>query len=426
MQMGLGYDMAYAAASIASAPVWGFKLLRTGKWRTDWPARFGRGEAIARRDSGPTILIYGVSVGEISATRTLVDRLEQLQPDANLIIASLTNTGMARAEAMYGDRVPTVRFPFDFSWMVHRFLDRIKPDAVALMELEVWPNFVHACVRRGIGVCVVNGRLSAHSFRGYKRIAPVIRPVFGRLAAAGVQSDEFAARFCELGAPEAHVHVMDTIKWDTADLTNDIAGADALARELGIDQARPVVVLGATGAREERPLVNALRATCSKQVQIVIVPRKPERFDAVAAQFPQVVRRSVTGTPRDNSNNFLLDTMGELRKAYALADVVIVGRSFNGWGASDPIEPIALGKPTIIGPDYQNFAHVVDALVQGDGIERAVDPADAARRADALLNDPVRAQQLASCGREVIRNRQGATDRYAKLILGLLPTTDRH
>lgn len=209
MQMGLGYDMAYAAASIASAPVWGFKLLRTGKWRTDWPARFGRGEAIARRDSGPTILIYGVSVGEISATRTLVDRLEQLQPDANLIIASLTNTGMARAEAMYGDRVPTVRFPFDFSWMVHRFLDRIKPDAVALMELEVWPNFVHACVRRGIGVCVVNGRLSAHSFRGYKRIAPVIRPVFGRLAAAGVQSDEFAARFCELGAPEeigrAHV-----------------------------------------------------------------------------------------------------------------------------------------------------------------------------------------------------------------------------
>ena len=416
--MLLAYDVAYTIAAIATSPIWAFRMLQTGKWRTDWPARFGRCDLpddTERRTR--TVLIHAVSVGEVNAVRLLVDRLAERAPQARIVISTTTDTGTERARRLFEPRFKVVRYPLDFSACVGRFLDRVRPDLVALVENEVWPNFTSRCARRRIPVCVINGRLSEHSFKRYRLIKPVARAMFGRLTAAAVQSRADADRFTALGTPADRVRVLDTMKWDTAQVSDRVAGAGELARAMGIDRSKPVLVAGSTAPGEEKLLID----TCSSPAQLVLVPRRPERFKQVAQMVPGIVRRSEhpdgTDRPQDGQRLFLLDTMGELRKAYALADVALVGRSFLGLHGSDMIEPIALGKPTIIGTHHSNFADTMAALVAEHGIEVSNDPGPLA--ADLLAHRD-RAADLARRGREVILTRQGSTDRHVELLMELL------
>lgn len=443
--MALRYDIVYSFAAAAAAPVLGYRMLRTGKWRTDWPGRFGHGPALHNGrasdhegESRPTLLIHAVSVGEVNAIRQLVDRLAAATPPPpppppRLVISTTTDTGQSRARELFGERHPVVRYPLDFTRCVRRFLDRVRPDAVALTELEVWPNFVRECRRRDIPVCVINGRLSARSFSRYRRVVPLIRPTFAGLAAAAVQTPAYAQRFEALGTPRERIHVLDTMKWDTARIVDDgatVDGAEALARAMGIDPRRPVVVAGSTGEGEEQLLIDQ-RAHWPEGTQLVLVPRKPERFESVARLAPGIVRRSehpdtpdappptppTAPSPADARPIFLLDTMGELGKAYALADVAIVGRSFNGWGGSDPIEPVAMGKASVVGPDHANFEDVVTALREAGGLRVVDAPGPAVAE---LLADADAAARLADAGRAAIRQRQGATERHVQMLTQIM------
>lgn len=433
-------DLAYLLAGLASAPLWGWRLWRTGKWRTDWGARFGR---IPPLPPAPrTLLLHGVSLGEINATRSLVRALRELDPGLRIVLSATTDTGFARARALYDAEHPVVRFPFDLTPAVRGFLDSIRPDAVALMELELWPTFMDECQMRRIPVAVVNGRLSPRSFRRYRRVRPLVHSMFARVEVAAVQTEEYAARFRALGTRPDRVHVVDNLKWEVplpgdAPSTGEgrpsgegVAGAAssasasgtpaALAAALGIDRTRPLVVGGSTAPGEEAMLAEALPT----QVQLLLAPRRPERFEAVAAAFPGVIRRTShpDGTERrvdPSTRVFLLDTLGELGNAYALADVAVVGRSFvPGYGGSDPIEPAARGRPVVIGPDHGNFAEVVEAFREGGAILVADHPGKAAA---ALLADPAEAFTLATRGMEVIRRHRGAASRTAALLLSLLP-----
>ncbi|MFC1574883.1 3-deoxy-D-manno-octulosonic acid transferase, partial [Gemmatimonadota bacterium] len=317
-------------------------------------------------------------------------------------------------------RHPVVRFPFDFSWMVRRFLDAVGPKAVALMELEVWPNLAQSCQARGVPLVVINGRLSDASFGSYRWARRWVKPMFQGLSAVAAQTEEYAQRFRELGTPPDRVVITDTMKWDTVRLADQVDGSRELGAALGIDPDRPLVVAGSTGPGEEELLL----ADRPQGVQLLLVPRKPERFDEVARLAPGMARRSLrpdgadteTG-PRPGADLFLLDTMGELTKAYALADVALVGRSFVPMGGSDPIEPVALGKPTVMGPHHDNFRDVVTALADAGGIRITNRPMDVV---EELLDDPEKGRVMAQGGREAIRRRQGATGRHVELLQGVL------
>lgn len=436
--MKIRYDLFYTVGALLSSPVLAFGLLRTGKWRTDWPGRFGKTPPLPE-DSRPTILLHGVSVGEINATRELVEYLTGPEPPpVRLVISATTNTGFARARELYGDRFPVVRFPFDFSWMVRRFLDAVKPDVVALMELELWPNFAQICGAEGIPLAVLNGRLSDESFRHYRWVRPLVRSMFGNLDAVGAQTEEYAERFEFMGVPGERITVTDTMKWDPVRLVDEVEGAEALGAAMGIDPSRPLVVAGSTGPGEEAMLLEGK----PEGVQLMLVPRKPERFQEVAGMAPGMVRRSErpdgwsgssggpgvgdsgnsdpvsgTGPSAAGGELFLLDTMGELTRAFALADVAVVGRSFVPMGGSDPIEAIALGKATVMGPHYGNFRGVVEAFRDAGGIEVAPEPWPAVTR---LLEDPESRRAMGEKGREVIRERKGSTARNAGILFGLL------
>lgn len=383
-------------------------MLRTGKWRTDWRGRFGHTEQLSEHP-GKTLLFNAVSVGEANILRGLIAELSQREPTLRIVVAATTNTGFAQATDLYAAQHTVVRYPLDFSWAVSRFLDRIKPDAVATVELEVWPNFVDACEEREVPICVVNGRLSARSFKGYQKIKKLIGPSFGKLAFAAVQTQDYADRFAAMGV--ADVRVADTMKWDNARIEDKVEGSVELAAELGIDLFKPIIVAGSTGPGEDKLLFNAL----PEGAQLIIAPRKPEWFDAAEQASPTCVRRT-HGKP-GKGPVFLLDTIGELRKAYALADVVVIGRSFLGLYGSDVMEPAALGKPVIVGPFHKDFQDAVDAMRAAGGLIVTDDPGQAIRE---LLKDHNKAKQIAEAGRAVIRSRQGSTSRHADMILTLL------
>lgn len=411
------YDLLYALGVLVSSPVLAAGLLRTGKWRTDWNGRFGKAARLPD-DPRPTLLIHGVSVGEINATRALVARLVAPgAPPVRVVVSATTNTGFARAQALYADSLPVVRFPFDFSWMVSRFFDAVSPDAVALMELEVWPNLAQVCRARGVPLAVINGRLSDSSFKNYRWARPFVGPMFRALSMVGAQTEEYGRRFVALGTPEDRVSVTDTMKWDTVRLVDEVEGAEALRAALGIDPRRPLVVAGSTGPGEEALLLSGK----PEGVQLLLVPRKPERFEEVARLAPGIVRRSgrpdgTAGAPAPG-DLYLLDTMGELTKAYSLGDVAVVGRSFVPMGGSDPIEAVALGKPTVMGPHHENFREVVSAFSDGGGIRISDAPME---EVSSLLADPEARTRLGESGRRVIRERQGATERNAELLRDLL------
>lgn len=419
-------DALYLPAAVATAPWWARKA------RGGWPERFGRIDALPAPTSGrKRILLHAVSVGEVNTLRGLVPLVAR---DADVVVSVTTDTGLARARALFepADAPATarvVRYPLDFSPAVNRFLDAVRPDAVALVELELWPNFVAECGRRGIPVCVINGRLSARSFRGYHRLRSFFARTFGALEFAAVQDAAYAERFAAMGVPEPRVRITGSMKWDSVSLEGAVPGAEELASSLGIDRSRPLVVAGSTAelpglpASEEKLLHDA----CPAGVQLLCAPRKPERFDDAFAAMggpARCVRRTIArgnapgAHPLHGADRFLLDTIGELRAAYALADVAVIGRSFGGLHGSDPIEPIALGKPTIIGPHYANFESIVRAFREAGAIE-VCEPQDLPRTIADLLRDQERRQGLMAAGHACVRNHQGATARHAQMVLEL-------
>lgn len=407
-------DLLYLAAAVATAPVWLTRMIATGKIRTDWAGRLGRVRPPLAPKRTRRLLIHAVSVGEINAIRQLVDRMGDA---VEIVIATTTDTGFARAQALWGQGAHrVVRYPIDFSISVNRFLAAVQPDVVALTELEVWPNFTAACALREIAICVINGRLTERSFRRYRVVRWVMLPAFARLVFAGVQNAAYGERFRAMGVLADRVHVLGTMKWDTAQLADSVPGSAQLAAELGISRSRPLIVAGSTAPGEHE----LLHAATPPGVQLLCAPRKPEWFDQAASALPGCVRRSRRSNPNPQApNRFLLDTIGELRMAYALADIVVVGRSFGSLHGSDMIEPAALGKPVVIGPAVRDFQDAVDALRAGDAIVQvAADqlPATIA----SLLGDAARRAELARNARAVIERNLGSTDRHVAMIRALL------
>lgn len=402
-------DLAYLLILAVTSPFWAWSLISTGKWRTDWRGRFGHVGGLP--PDRERILLHGVSVGETNALAPLVEALTRTYPDYDIVVSATTNTGIRQAESIYG-KASVVRFPLDFSWMVRRFLGRVQPSLVLLAELEVWPNFLSTCDTWSIPVCVVNGRLSGKGFRRYKGARALVQSMFRRLTLVAAQTEVYRDRFVDLGVRPDRCVVIPPLKWDAApDVTE--AESTALQQHLGIDPALPLIVAGSTGPGEEAALIRAK----PEGVQLLLAPRKPERFDEVAALLPDMPRRSVTerrAAFRDSSPEvFLLDTIGELGLAYALADAVFVGRSLIPLGGSNPLEPAALGKPTVTGPYLENFQEIAEDLVEAGGLVVSEEPMTVLQE---WINNPNAGAAVGEAGRALVQKRRGAADRTVEAV----------
>ncbi len=411
-----------------------FRLIRHRRRQpSPIPLREYFGRVPARPVAAECVWIHGVSLGEMNATRTLVAELRQRAPDVAVVVSSSTDTGWTRARELYPQLI-TFRFPLDFSLAIRAAFARLRPSIVVLMELEVWPNFLEVAAAAGVPVVIANGRVTEErSMRRFRwpLVRWLARRMFRRITWVGVQDATYQARFVELGVPADRVAVTGSLKYDAADVSDRIPGQDELAQSMGIDTTRPLWVCGSTGPGEEELILDAytrLRETFPN-LQLAIIPRKPERFDEVAGLIVRrgcaCLRRS-TGQPvlpagvAEPQPVFLGDTLGELRKFYALATVVFVGRSLVPLGGSDVMEVAGLGKAPLVGPFTANFAEAVDLLLSEGGCRRISGPEHLAPAVADLLRHPARREKMGQAARAAVVSRRGATARTVEEILGLI------
>jgi 3-deoxy-D-manno-octulosonic-acid transferase len=430
-------DIAFLIALLAVSPVAIYRMLRYGRYRAGWGNRFGK--IIRKQPDKKCIWIHAVSVGEVNATTTLIKELETKFPDYEIAISTTTDTGFARANALFANRLSVFYFPMDFSLTMKRAFANIRPAMCLLIELEIWPNLVRIAKQSGIPVIIVNGRLSERSLGRYKLIKAVTKKIFGNITLALAQSEEYAERFRQVGVPAERVIVTGSVKYDTAQVADKVDGADVLAAQLGLKNER-LWVAGATGDNEEQIILDVYRRLIEQKqfadLRLAIVPRKPERFDEVANLIEQagfgLIRYSELKSSKLRIENeelrtnsvVLGDTMGDLRKFYSLAAVIFVGRSLVPMGGSDMMEAAALGKCTMFGPHAFNFKQAVEDLLKADG-SILVKEADGLFNAmTKCLSDADYALRISQNGREIIKKNQGATARTLTQITKILKAID--
>ncbi|HUT46374.1 MAG TPA: 3-deoxy-D-manno-octulosonic acid transferase [Sedimentisphaerales bacterium] len=423
-------DLLYLFAGLTYSPVIVYRAIRHGRYRSGWAQRFGK---ISRRSpEKKCIWLHAVSVGEVNAAKTIIKELETRFSDFEIIISTTTDTGFARATNLFSRDHQVFYFPFDFSWAMHRAFGNIRPAICLLMELEIWPNFISLAKRLDVPVVVVNGRISDKSYAGYRRIKLFTRNIFGKISLVLAQTDQYAQRFREIGA--GNVIVTSSLKYDTAQITDKVQGADALAAQINIGSER-LWVAGGTGPGEEQIILDVFKHLKQsgqlEDLRLVIVPRKPERFDDVArtiadAGFDFIRYSSFKNTDagcKEKPPVILGDTMGDLRKFYCLATIIFVGRSLVPMGGSDMMEAAALGKCTVFGPHAFNFRQTVDSLLAGNGAIMVNDGDELLKTMQKCLLEPDYAREIARNGQEDIKRNQGATTKSIEQIEKFLHTT---
>jgi len=456
--MTLLLDLLYLLALVVLWPWLVYRRLTRGAGSLAVSQRLG--QVPSRPVSAHCVWLHGVSLGEINATRTLVSEIRARNREIAIVVSSTTQTGLERARALYPDLI-VFRFPLDFSFVIRRVLDRVRPSVIVLMELEVWPNLIEVADAEGIPVTIANGRVSEDkSMRRFQKpiIARLARRMFSRLTWIGAQDLTYAERFIRLGARPEAVEVTGSVKYDGADVADEVAGQRELARQMNIHPQRPLWVCGSTGPGEELLLLEiyAMLRREFPDLQLALIPRKPERFDEVAALIAArgygcrrrsaanahaaggadsqgaglanvVLGRSSEMGSADVAGEriatvFLGDTLGELRKFYALATVVFVGRTLVGLGGSDVMEVAGLGKPLLVGPHVENFAEPTRLLVEAGGCVQVGGADDLARGVAELLRDAPRRRQAGAAARDAIVQRRGASARTVDRLFKIMET----
>lgn len=394
---------------------------RFGSWRQKL-----FGQVPSRTGKGRCLWFHAVSVGEVIQLSSVVAELRRHDPDLEIAISTTTTTGYEVAQQKFpGDLI--LFWPLDFSWAVAHALDRIRPDLVILVELELWPNFLRIAERRGIPVALINGRITERSFRGYQRLGPVAAGMLSRIAWLAVQNPLYADRFRMLGAPEDRIQITGSIKFDGVKTDCRAAEVDAFRHLLGLPDDAVVFLAGSTHPPEERLALEAWLSVREEfpGLYLFLAPRHAERFKEVATLVEQqyrlpLLKRSQIASPRGRAPEesvVLLDSLGELSRLWGLASVAFVGGSLVPRGGQSMIEPAGFGVPVIIGPQYWNFADVVAQLQSIEGIQTVANGDELAGVLRFLLQHPEVAQAQGERAQALIVTSQGAT---RAIVVGLL------
>jgi 3-deoxy-D-manno-octulosonic-acid transferase len=415
---------------VAAPIAFGVLLVRGLRDRVYWQAlseRFGFAgapppEGLPPREGLPPscIWLHAVSLGEVSASAGLVRALAARHSDVPIVVTTATPTGRARALALFGTRVEVRYLPYDLPAAVRRFLVRVRPRLAIIVETELWPNLFAETARRGIPLLLASARLSATSVSRYRRFGGLFSGLFTPNVWIAAQTRTDAERFAAIGASPDRVRVVGNLKFDLelgADIVRE--GLAMRRRDFGL---RPVWVAGSTHEGEEQQVLEAHARVRARHASalLLLVPRHPQRFDAVAALLGRAqlsfVRRSAGAAVGADDSVLLVDTVGELLSFYAAADVAFVGGSLAPVGGHNLLEPAALGLPVITGPSDFNGADIAALLLKVGAARRVTDAAELAEVVAALLADGEARRAQGAAGREAVASNRGSLARLLALI----------
>ncbi len=485
------YSFLVFLASLAVLPI-SLILDPPGPDGPAWKQRLGRLPELPGR-GGRRLWIQAVSVGEVQLARKLLEELQAAQPGLEVLLTSTTPAGRKLAQKLASADVRVAAFPLDLPFCAAEALDRVRPEALVLVETEIWPNLIRACARKKVKVAIANGRISERTFPRYRFFARALWPVLAKVDRFLMRSDEDARRITALGAPAKQVQVTGDLKWD---LPVTEAPAAALRRDLGLDPGAPVFVAGSTFKGEESAVLEAYAALRAEfpTLQMILAPRHPARFAEVARALERrgipFLRRStmpgapggtapVAAAPQASSTPpepaegaiatgvlagsdigeapvilgerlgdlptgetseqtmvvqpaiprrhpegaagvLLLDTVGELRRAYGAGTICFVGGSLVKRGGQNLLEPAAAGRPVIFGPRTENFAEAAKALLASGAGFRIESRQELLPAARDLLRNSARCEEAGARGAALVAANRGAAKRTALRILELL------
>jgi len=417
------YSTLLALGAALSSPYWLIKGIQERKYLATFRQRLGLSLPGMRQGPKP-VWIHAVSVGEVLASKPLIKSLKSQHPSVPLAVSTVTVTGQHLARKEFGETARVFYFPFDWDFCVRRFLERIDPAAVLLLETELWPNFLKNCSQAGIPVFLFNGRISDKSIGRYRRIRWLTSRMIRALERIGAQTEQDRRRLIELGAPAAYVSVTGNLKYDLA--APPIDPGDELFQmiraALGLTPSSPVIVVGSSMKGEETVFLDAFREIRRSvpDARLILAPRHPERFDEVAGLLESggfaFCRRSQIGSAGQSGGDvLLLDTIGELRRVYSLATVAVIGGSFLPYGGHNPLEPASLGRAIIFGPDMRNFREMARLFVNEKAARQCPTEALAAVLIE-LLNDEQARSALGQSALAEFRKNQGATENTLRIL----------
>lgn len=424
------YNILFTIFFWLSSPYYFLRMWRRGNWQTGFNQRFGKFDSKFKQSlsNRHVLWLHAVSVGEVNLCTQLIRALEPRLPNVKMIVSTTTTTGMARLHEALPPNVGKIYYPIDRRKCVARAFNTISPDAVILVEAEIWPNFMWRLRDRGTPVFLVNARVSPRSGPRYKRFGFLFRDLFATFKMVGAQTEGDAAILRELGCRPEAVQVVGSLKFDAAKIDGsrrlDVPG---LLKQFGVPASAQLLVAGSTHAGEEGILGEMFLRLKKRfpNLFFILVPRHFERCGEVSSELKSRGVRFARRTEANNGANYsensldclLVDTTGELRFFYEHATLVFVGKSLTAEGGQNPIEPGALGKPMLFGPNMQNFADVAKQFVARDA---AWQVADAVRLEQAMAELLVNEGRRAELGRNalaVVQENQGAMARTVDLIL---------
>jgi len=392
-------------------------------YRQHWNERLGIYRRRAANDEPLTIWLHAVSVGETRASEPLVEALLKQYPHSRIVLTHMTPTGRATGKSLFGKhgaRLVQSYLPYDMPSLVRRFIRHFEPRICILMETEVWPNLIAECGRRKVPVMLANARLSERSLRKAQRFGQMMRNAAAGIPLVAAQTEADAERIRSLGAPK--VDVTGSIKFDVVVPPAVLALGARLRQQIGV---RPVLLCASTREGEEELILDAVRtAAMPDGWLLLLVPRHPQRFDAVEAMVRErglaVQRRSALEAPgagvAAETQVLLGDSMGEMFAYYAACDVAFIGGSLQPLGGQNLIEPAALGKPVLVGQHTFNFAQATEDALAAGGAQRVASAEELMRSAAALLQDGTARAAMGANALAFASQHRGATARTIALL----------
>lgn len=383
--------------------------------RRNWHQRLGLVPAMR----GAVVWVHAVSVGETIAAAPMIRRLLARNPGITILMTAMTDTGLAQAQKMFGDQVHYAYAPYDTPGAIRRFMDRVNPRILVIMETEIWPNMIRQCRARRVPVFLINARLSERSARGYERVRGLAAPIMRSISWVAAQAEKDAERFRRIGVAPAKVAVTGSVKFDV-DIPEDVRAAAAELRQKLA--GRPVWIAGSTHGSENDDLLAAHGRvlTDHPNALLILVPRHPDRFEPVAERAVKegltLARRS-RGEDPGRAQVYLGDTMGELMMLYGASDLAFVGGSLIKRGGHNPLEPAGWGIPVFSGPHIFNFETIYQRLLDDRGVKLVADADDLAAHVSSLFSDDKERQAIGQRALAVVNKNRGALDKVVDGII---------
>lgn len=380
-----------------------------------------------KKNYSPNVIwFHAVSVGESEAIFPLIHLIQTDNPQAQILITTTTPTGSARVQAVLGNSIQHVYLPYDLPDVIARFLKAFKPKIAIIVETEIWANLFHSCKENQIPLYLINARLSEKSVRGYQRIPSLVLPALNAITKIAVQTETDKTRFIKIGAKPENIENLGNIKFDITISDEIFSQSDILKNQL-FKKHRFVFLAASTHDGEEVLLLDAYQHL-KKQIPellLAIAPRHPERFAVVENLAKtanlKIVRRTSNQKCENETDIFLIDTLGELKLFYAIADLAFVGGSFVPVGGHNILEPAAVGVPILFGLEMKNFALIADNMLTENAAMQCKNVTDLECKVIALYEDSNLRQLLISNARNFVIENQGAIYRIYDLLFGSIP-----